>query len=358
MMMLRGALLLAAAAADAFSASAKEVPGGGTCKSLVTVDDFETVADAFSFANANVQHVRRIAFSARTYLLSNGTQQGGPAAAHMLQLAGSRDLVIDGAGAQITVTDPAVGFLQLRFCSNVTVVGLSLDYSPKPNSQGMITAVDSTSASVLVAFEPESAGNPSVSSPHFRDAPIKWALIKDPLFPRRQKPGLPNTLNVQSYRLVSGELFNLTLPRYAFANWATEYGHIEVGDPLVFVARYNSASAFSIYSSSAVHMKHIRILSAPAASYVALNCSGLVFTAIVTAPAIGRWHSTGADGIYTVGTRALSPGTPSIVVQDSKLESIGDDGIILKTMGLKVVGTPYRRVTPQNCVLFYTTHTF
>ena len=42
-------------------------------------------------------------------------------------------------------------------------------------------------------------------------------------------------------------------------------------------------------------MERLRIFSAPAASYVALNCTGISFSEVVTAPADGRWHSTGAD---------------------------------------------------------------
>ena len=153
-----------------------------TSADSISVDDFESVADAFDYASSHASTTRQISFSHRTYTL-NATQQS---ATHVLQLSHATDLVIAGNGAKIVVADPSVGFLSLSVCHNVTVRDLAIDYDPKPNTQGTITAVDNASASVVVQLDP---GNPSLLLPHFSTAPIRWALIKDAQYPRRQKPG-------------------------------------------------------------------------------------------------------------------------------------------------------------------------
>ena len=188
--------------------------------------------------------------------------------------------------------------------------------------------------------------NPSLSLPHFAAAGIKWALIKDRHYPRRQKPGLPNNMRILSFRpswaaaMPGVAQWNVSLPRYTFESWYTRSGVITPGDAFVFIARFNGAAAFTFYSSVSVQVARVRIYSAPAASYCALNCTALAFREVVTAPAAHRYHATGADGIYTVATRRLRPGAPSVLIEHSKLEAIGDDGIILKTQMVQLEGPP------------------
>ena len=316
----------------------------------INVDDFPSIQAALDAAASRVDVDAVLFHPSRRYDLyrprhrrTGHAESQGRNQSHVLTLHGAQNLLIDGRGALMMVHDPALGLIQVGHCNNITIQRLILDYSPRPNVQGSVVAVDPSSATIAV----ELLENDTLAPPIFASAPMRWALIKDRFNPRRQKPGVLDKFHVLAFhQMENTSRWNVSMPAFVFSPEPGE-GRIEVGDAYVQLARTNGAVAFSSYSSLHVTFQDIRIRCAPAASYVALNSSNVIFRRVITAPIDGRYHATGADGIFTIASRSRTGG-PSVLIEDSWLEALGDDAIILKTEPLKIVAAP-RILGTGNC---------
>lgn len=248
----------------------------------------------------------------RYYLDPKG--KGGQA----LAINRAKNLVIDGHGAEIVLRNPQMGFLRLMQCERVIVRNFSIDYDPSPVTQGWVKAVEPEAHALVVALAP---GFPSLEEAHFQTGTHRWAVIKDKENPRRLKRGLPNVAPLEDWERVGERTFRVVL-----ADWFP-IERVAAGDPYVQIARNNGAAAFLAVQAASCTYSGIRILSAPAASYTALQCSAMNYLDCRTAPPEGRWHSTGADGIYTVWNR-IGPW-----IEGCEFDANGDDGVIIKTKG-------------------------
>ena len=59
-----------------------------------------------------------------------------------LTLDTTDDLIIDGQGSEITITNPYCGFFRLNGCKNIIIKGFTVDYDPLPFTQGVVEAVN------------------------------------------------------------------------------------------------------------------------------------------------------------------------------------------------------------------------
>ena len=111
----------------------------------ISVDDFVSVQAALLYA-ADARHgVDAVLFSPRREYRLGGNATA--ADTHALTLTGAHSIAIDGQGASLVITNPALGVLRLAQCENVSVTRLSVDYDPLPNAQGVVAAVDAAGAS-------------------------------------------------------------------------------------------------------------------------------------------------------------------------------------------------------------------
>ena len=243
----------------------------------INVDDYKSVQAALDFAADAANRVATVLFSRNKEYRLTGADPDTDT--HMLQLSWANGLRIDGQNASVLVGDPRKGLFAISHCTNIMVQNLHVDYDPRPNAQGTVVSVDPASASIAVELD---AGD-TLEHGCFSTADHRWALIKDKLNPRRQKPGMKNYMDIAAFRRVggarsgarSGARWNISLPAHMFVSDVP--AKIEAGDAYVQLARTNNAMVFSVYSSVSVRFVDIRIWSAPAASYVALNCTGLWF---------------------------------------------------------------------------------
>ena len=279
-------------------------------------DDLPAIQAAFTAAVGAGEPVE-VAFAKGRYDLYP-TGSGGPA----LAINMAKDLVIDGHGAEIVIHNPQKGFLRLSVSERVIVRNLSIDYDPLPVTQGWVKSVDAADHSLIVELEP---GFPSLEEEYFRTGTHQWAVIKDKDNPRRPKRGLPNVAILEDWRKEGERTF-----RVRFAKWYP-IDRVAPGDPYVQLARYNGAPVFNPLYSSRCTFADIRIFSAPAVSYVPLQCSLLNFLRCRTVPRDGHWHATGADGVYCVSNR-IGPW-----IEGCEFDAIGDDCLIFKTMGANCV---------------------
>jgi hypothetical protein len=248
------------------------------------------------------------------YTLSPPSPTGSGGALALLG-NGVGNFTLNGNGARLVVTNPEVGLLSLRNCSNITLENFTLDYDPLPFTQGTITAI-SGPTSFQVTLQ---AGFPSLSQSWFSSAPEKWGLLRDSSQPLRVKAGALNVYPLQTWQ-GSGSAFNITTSGSNIAAMA-------VGDTYVQLARRDGSAAFQASGCQSVTYQNITIHASPAAGFIALNSSQMVYRNNQIVPATGRFHSTCADGIFQV-QGAVGP-----VIENNTISTNGDDGIIVKTLG-------------------------
>ncbi|MCX7012350.1 MAG: right-handed parallel beta-helix repeat-containing protein [Candidatus Sumerlaeota bacterium] len=289
-------------------------------------DDLAGIQAAMTAA-AQCGAAAEVAFGEGRYDL-NPSGKGGLA----LAVNGAKDLVIDGHGAEIVIHNPQKGFLRLSVSERVIVRNLSIDYDPRPVTQGWVKSVDAADHSLVVELSP---GFPSIEEEYFRTGTHRWAVIKDKENPRRPKRGLPNVANLEDWRKEGERTF-----RVQFAKWYP-IDRVSPGDPYVQIARDNGAPVFCPIYCSRCTFADIRIFSAPAVSYVPLQCSLLNFLRCRTVPRDEMWHGTGADGIYCVMNR-IGPW-----IEGCEFDAIGDDCLIFKTKGANCV----RKIDDRTLVL-------
>ena len=70
-----------------------------------------------------------------TYVITNGSLT----ADIPLSLSYATNVVVNGNGCKILITNPRIGFLNVNSCSNVIVQGFLVDYNPLPFTQGVVT---------------------------------------------------------------------------------------------------------------------------------------------------------------------------------------------------------------------------
>lgn len=228
---------------------------------------------------------------------------------------GVGNFTLAGNGARIIVTNPEVGLLSLRNCANITLENLTLDYDPLPFTQGTVTNVTGPTQ-FQVALQP---GFPSLSESWFLSAPEKWGLLRDSSQPLRVKAGALNVYPLASWQ-GAGSVFNVTTN-------GSSTGSMAVGDTYVQLARRDGSAAFQATGCQAITYQNITINASPAAGFIALNSSQMVYRNNQIVPASGRFHSTCADGIFQV-QGAVGP-----LIEGNTISTNGDDGIIVKTLG-------------------------
>lgn len=239
-----------------------------------------------------------------------------PASGGSLALLGNGvgNFTLSGNGARIVVTNPEVGLLSLRNCSNITLENLTLDYDPLPFTQGTITNVTGSN-SFEVAIQP---GFTSPAESLFLNAPERWGLLRDSSQPLRVKSGALNVYLVTNCTTV-GNVVSITT--------SSGTSSMARGDTYVQLARRDGSAAFQASGCQAITYQNITINASPAAGFIALNSSQMVYRNNQIVPASGRFHSTCADGIFQI-QGAVGP-----LIENNTISTNGDDGIIVKTLG-------------------------
>jgi hypothetical protein len=119
--------------------------------------------------------------SGATYMITNDSQ----IANIPLTLQNASNVLVNGNGCRILVTNPRIGFFSVNACSNVIVEGFTVDYDPLPYTQGLVTHNFYTGGDVPqeLAFEfTLDAGYPSPTNANYLDAnAARWGLVMDPI---------------------------------------------------------------------------------------------------------------------------------------------------------------------------------
>lgn len=122
-----------------------------------------------------------------TYIITNGSLTKGVP----LLLSNATNVLVNGNGCKILITNPRIGFLNVISCSNVIVQGFTVDYDPLPYTQGVVTHnfFTNTPKELAIEFQVDT-GYPAPTNANYTDTNALstarlWGTVMDPTRPGR-----------------------------------------------------------------------------------------------------------------------------------------------------------------------------
>ena len=213
-----------------------------------------------------------------------------PRRVYAVNLIDMSDLIIDGQGSSITVTNPEAGVFNVRRSHRIVVKNFSVDYDPLPFTQGTLIAVDKKAQWFDIRIDD---GFPQPSESYFKTCMRSWGAIKDPNVPGKLKDlSVAGAIHGAKWTDKGNRIFRFTAPK------PDVFDHMEVGDKYIHLARTNIAQNFHADDSSDITAMNLTVYSSPASAFAANSC--LRFSAIGCKTILkpGRWHSNNADAIH------------------------------------------------------------
>jgi hypothetical protein len=237
-----------------------------------------------------------------TYVLTNSALIGGAA----VTLSGGSNVLVNGNGCKILVTNPRIGFLDVSMCTNVIVEGFMVDYNPLPFTQGIVTQNYYTQTKESAIEVMIDKGYPSPTNANYLDGNAeRWGTVMSPTEPGR---GADDSLTICIYTNViqtnANGAYKVQMP------FSTQTRTIAPGSIWCMISRWNNSMVFNAAKSYQVTFLDDTNYTGAGASYTAtytplfneLNCQVQLGPppAGATAP---RRRSSNADGGLVVESR-------------------------------------------------------
>ena len=243
-----------------------------------------------------------------------------PSEAH-LTLRNLRDLDIDARGVTLLCVNPCTA-VDIRYCQNLTLSGLTIDYDPLTITQGTIIgfAPDRTWTDVRIH-----AGYPAPIPYDQAKRRVKQGFLwtYDPVT-RLLKPGAANRF-VETIRPLSNGVYRLE-------HGASQYrDQAAVGDFIRIPQRCERATGVILVGCKNLMVADLTLHAAPAHFGIeARFCHGLTLQKVRVTPGPApagatepRLSATVGDGFHLCGI------TGRLLVDQCELNGTGDDGIAL-----------------------------
>jgi hypothetical protein len=241
-----------------------------------------------------------------TYVISTNSLTSGPA----VTLSGGSNVLVNGNGCKIMVTNPRIGFLDVLMCTNVIVEGFTVDYNPLPYTQGIVSqnyytqTQGPTESAIEVKID---AGYPSPTNANYLDASAqRWGTCMSSNEPGR---GADDSLTICLYNNVlqtnvDSSYYKVVLP------FASQTRTIAPGSIWCMISRWNNSMVFNAAKSYQVTFLDDTNYTGAGASYTStytplfneVNCQVQLGPppAGATAP---RRRTSNADGGLVVESR-------------------------------------------------------
>ncbi|MGA2685791.1 MAG: hypothetical protein ABSF51_12130 [Verrucomicrobiota bacterium] len=241
-------------------------------------------------------------------------------------LSHATNVLVNGNGCNILITNPRIGFLGVNSCSNIIVEGFSMDHNPLPFTQGVVTHNFYTSNDVpkeaAIEFQVD-AGYPAPTNANYLDPnAARWGMVMDPTRPGRIADGAWTQI---FYTNVVQTNANGAFKVFLTSNSRAQT--IQPGDLWCMISRWDGSMIFHPFQSSQVTFLSNTICAAAGAAYNGEYCplvnevnDQIAFglpPAGATAP---RRRTSNADGGIFVETR-IGPW-----VQGCNFFGLSDDG--------------------------------
>ncbi len=264
-----------------------------------------------------------------TYIIATNTTSSGVP----LLLVHGTNVVVNGNGCKILITNPHVGFMDFYLCKNVIVKGFTVDYDPLPFTQGIVTAnLNPTEAAFEFRVDP---GYPIPTNSYFLEI-AQWGTFMDATRPGRLAD---NHSSIYEFTTVvstaTSNIFKVKLKN------RTKLPTIQVGDIWCQLARFNGSTLFRARFSSMVTFLNLTNYTGAAAAFAGNGASLVneINCQIVIGPPINgipRVKTTNADG-GLFGNPRIGPW-----VEGCNFIGLSDDVANANTLPFFVVGpVPY-----------------
>ena len=230
-------------------------------------NDLQLIQNALNQAAASTNASQVVFTAGATYTLANNSLTSMLA----VTLSRATNVLLNGNGCKILITNPRIGFLNVSMCSNVIVEGFTVDYNPLPFTQGTVTQnyYTGTNGPKESAIEfMVDAGYPSPTNANYLDANAKrWGTVMDPTRPGR---GADKSLTICIYTNVVQTNVNGAYKVYLpFSNQART---INPGSIWCMISRWDGSMVFNASKSYQVTFLNNTNYAGAGASYTTTYC--------------------------------------------------------------------------------------
>jgi hypothetical protein len=265
-----------------------------------------------------------------------------PYVAYAFYINNADNLVFNGNGANVLITDPTLGLFKIAGSRNVIVQDIaSIDYEnvvngvnqALPFTQGTITAVNATTKQVTLQVD---AGYPAPTASQFVNAPTKTAIPMDPANPGRIVAGAPDIFAYSTVTDLGSDQYDLQLNDTTGLALNTRLVVCARGYSDIFLVvpgipafdgtftTYTPGHQISIINTTVYTGPNASFLSYRSEAVNVLNCQ------ILIKPNSGRLLSTVADAVWSESNR-VGPW-----VEGCTFTAMGDDNVNPHSTGFTV----------------------
>ncbi|MFG0250135.1 MAG: hypothetical protein ACF8OB_14705, partial [Phycisphaeraceae bacterium JB051] len=257
-----------------------------------------------------------------------------PRRVYAVNIINMSDLIIDGQGSTIVVTNPESGVFNVRLSKRIVIKNFAgIDYDPLPFTQGTLVAVNKDAQTFDLRVD---EGFPLPSESHFKTSQRSWGQLKDRHVPGKLKD-LANASAVFdcTWDDLGNRVFRFKTPKTDCFEW------MEVGDKYVHLARTNMAQNFHADDSQDITVMNMTVYSSPASTFAANSCERFSVIGSKALLKPGRWHSNNADAIHCQRNR-IGP-----LVENCYFEGIIDDPVNIYSVRSRIL----KRVDDHNLLV-------
>jgi hypothetical protein len=229
-------------------------------------NDAELIQKALTLA-AHVTNTTEIRFLAgATYVITNDSL----IASIPLSLTRATNVLVNGNGCQILITNPRIGFLSVNSCSNIIVQGFTVDHDPLPFTQGVVThnfyTEGDADKEAAIEFTVD-AGYPAPTNANYLDPnAARWGMVMDPAQPGRVANGAyTQCFYINVTQTNRSGAFKVHLSSSAQAET------IQPGDLWCMISRWDGSILFNTFQSYQVTYLNNTSYTAAGATYVGIR---------------------------------------------------------------------------------------
>jgi hypothetical protein len=247
----------------------------------------------------------------------------------IMKLYQTRDLMFDGDGHNIIVTNPANRLFHLDCCTNVVLRNFTVDYDPLPYVLCEVRSRDAGSNKMTLKSVCDAGGNGlELNDPRMLAADRTHMRQLDRSSPGAIKPRSETYIHdgKQSYLrsfVRNGELLHLIQLNPAWFKTSD----FEVGDLMLRVARWDSRNILRAVKSVSLCISTVTAFASPSQFVSCIDGSALVVAHCAVLLKPGRYSSVTADCVY-VRRNEIGPW-----VQSCEFVANGDDCMNFHSVG-------------------------
>jgi hypothetical protein len=257
-----------------------------------------------------------------------------PRRVHAVNLINMSDLIIDGQGSTITMTNPECGVFNVRLSQRIIIKNFSeVDYDPLPFTQGTLVAVDKKAQTFDLRVD---EGFPLPSESYFTTCQRSWGQLKDRHVPAKLKDlAQASAVFRCTWEDQGDRIFRFKTPETECFDW------MEPGDKYVHLARTNMAQFFHCDDAQDITAMNMTIYASPASTFAANSCTRFSVIGCKALLKPGRWHSNNADAIHCQRNR-IGP-----LVENCYFEGIIDDPVNIYSVRSRIL----KRIDDHNLLI-------